>query len=522
TGEGESTSVIDRAVKMRKEMEARKGLLAWTLLNLSLAGMIYTEMTENLISSYYNITCWPIWHLELTPLASLFILNAAFDFCVYFKYTVAPTSLVASPGQQTLLGLQNAGGLGLLHPQCSFWFSFLAPSPRPRGQSVLSYSPSRCPRTHPQFGTGCVLGHSPQGQALSSSGTSSPVSSPSSSPSRSPSPSSAGPVESSGLRSHCHSSPALCNSMGAEEDVTDLRALHAFLRREEQKRRRVQLDKNQTDLMGKACSPSSSPALGNCSRSIADCMQVLIKFQYQLACRPQAPSPHKDVPDLRSTCAAEEVWARVSMQRHLIGPVDSQTTKVRNWINETIVVPLVQKIESVSIQLQRMVCPELQIRGTMRLWCPLPPLFASPTPSLLTSFLASPSRLAPCFSSPIFLLEILTLSLQTLPLSTTTPFDKCCPPVEMGGRTVGTGTIKRTDCILLGRGKPTRRGKPTWRGEPTWSQERGASSDRQNIAGSLVVAVVISCASTVFLLRDSDFFLSFPLCPIALISCYRK
>ncbi|XP_026723235.1 transmembrane protein 209-like [Athene cunicularia] len=358
-----ATSVIDRAVKMRKEMEARKGLLAWTLLNLSLAGMIYTEMTENLISSYYNITCWPIWHLELTPLASLFILNAAFDFCVYFKYTVAPTSLVASPGQQTLLGLQNAGGEWSLRKLLK-----ITPSPRPRGQSVLSYSPSRCPRTHPQFGTGCVLGHSPQGQALSSSGTSSPagtyspsssssqVSSPSSSPSRSPSPSSAGPVESSGLRSHCHSSPALCNSMGAEEDVTDLRALHAFLRREEQKRRRVQLGCSDSS------SPSSSPALGNCSRSIADCMQVLIKFQYQLACRPQAPSPHKDVPDLRSTCAAEEVWARVSMQRHLIGPVDSQTTKVRNWINETIVVPLVQKIESVSIQLQRMVCPELQIR----------------------------------------------------------------------------------------------------------------------------------------------------------------
>ncbi|XP_074777667.1 transmembrane protein 209-like [Athene noctua] len=336
--------------------------------------------TENLISSYYNITCWPIWHLDLAPLASLFILNAAFDFWVYFKYAVAPTSLVASPRQQTLLGLQNAAGgeesLGLLHPQCSFWFSLPAPSPPPWGQSVLSYSPSRCPRTHPQFGTGCVPGYSPQGRALPSgstsyslTGTSSPsssctqVSSPSSSPSRSPSPSSAGPVESGGLRSRCRSSPALCNSTGTEEDVTDLKALHAFLRREEQRRQRVQLGivSGGSD----SSSPSSSPALGNCSRSIADCVQVLRKFRYQLACRPRAPSPHKDVPDLRSIWAAEEVWARGTMQRHLLGPVDSWTMKFRNWINETIVVPLVQKIESVRIQLQRMVCPELQIRGCL-------------------------------------------------------------------------------------------------------------------------------------------------------------
>ncbi|XP_074770714.1 transmembrane protein 209-like [Athene noctua] len=176
---------------------------------------------------------------------------------------------------------------------------------------------------------------------------------------RSPSPSSAGPVESGGLRSRCRSSPALCNSTGAEEDVTDLKALHAFLWREEQKRQRVQLGCLDSS------SPSISPAFGNCSRSIADCVQVLRKFRYQLACRPRAPSPHKDVPDLRSIWAAEEVWARVTMQRHLLGPVDSWTTKVRNWINETIVVPLVQKIESVRIQLQRMVCPELQIRGCL-------------------------------------------------------------------------------------------------------------------------------------------------------------
>lgn len=39
-----ATSLIDRTIKMRKETEARKVVLAWGLLNVSFAGMIYTEM----------------------------------------------------------------------------------------------------------------------------------------------------------------------------------------------------------------------------------------------------------------------------------------------------------------------------------------------------------------------------------------------------------------------------------------------------------------------------------------------
>lgn len=41
---GPSASLIDRTIKMRKEAETRKVVLAWGLLNVSMAGMIYTEM----------------------------------------------------------------------------------------------------------------------------------------------------------------------------------------------------------------------------------------------------------------------------------------------------------------------------------------------------------------------------------------------------------------------------------------------------------------------------------------------
>lgn len=38
------TSMIDKALRMRREEQARQVVLAWAVLNVSLAGMIYTEM----------------------------------------------------------------------------------------------------------------------------------------------------------------------------------------------------------------------------------------------------------------------------------------------------------------------------------------------------------------------------------------------------------------------------------------------------------------------------------------------
>lgn len=62
-------------------------------------------------------------------------------------------------------------------------------------------------------------------------------------------------------------------------------------------------------------SPSSSPTFWNYSRSMADHAQILRKFQYQLACRSQAPSAHKDEADLSSKQAAEEVNPTGKMEK---------------------------------------------------------------------------------------------------------------------------------------------------------------------------------------------------------------
>uniref|UniRef100_A0A8B9WQC5 Transmembrane protein 209 n=1 Tax=Bos mutus grunniens TaxID=30521 RepID=A0A8B9WQC5_BOSMU len=362
-----SASLIDRTIKMRRETEARKVVLAWGLLNVSMAGMIYTEMTGKLISSYYNVTYWPLWYLAL---ASLFSLNALFDFWRYFKCTVAATSLVVSPEQQTLLGLKTAVVQTTPpHDLAAAQIPPSPPSPSIQGQSVLSYSPSRSPSTSPKFTTSCITGYSPQLQGLSSGGsgsyspglTYSPISGYNKLASYSPSPpppypTTVGPVESSGLRSRYRSSPTVYNSPTDKEDyMTDLRTLDTFLRSEEEKQQRVKLGSPDST------SPPTSPTFWNYSRSVGDYAQTLKKFQYQLACRSQAPCANKDEADLSSKQAAEEVWARVTMNRQLLDHMDSWTAKFRNWINETILVPLVQEIESVSTQMRRMGCPELQI-----------------------------------------------------------------------------------------------------------------------------------------------------------------
>lgn len=158
------------------------------------------------------------------------------------------------------------------------------------------------------------------------------------------------------MRSRYRSSPTVYNSPTDKEDyMTDLRTLDTFLRSEEEKQHRVKL--GSPDLT----SPSTSPTFWNYNRSVGDYAQTLKKFQYQLACRSQAPCANKDEADLSSKQAAEEVWARVTMNRQLLDHMDSWTAKFRNWINETVLVPLVQEIESVSTQMRRMGCPELQI-----------------------------------------------------------------------------------------------------------------------------------------------------------------
>lgn len=57
------------------------------------------KVTEDPISFLFSIT-------ELV-LASLFSLNALFDFWKYFKYTMSPSTIAVSPEQHLLLGLRN-------------------------------------------------------------------------------------------------------------------------------------------------------------------------------------------------------------------------------------------------------------------------------------------------------------------------------------------------------------------------------------------------------------------------------
>uniref|UniRef100_A0A8C9WGA7 Transmembrane protein 209 n=1 Tax=Scleropages formosus TaxID=113540 RepID=A0A8C9WGA7_SCLFO len=326
---GRVSALVERAMRMRREEQARRVVLAWAVLNFSLAGMIYTEMTGKLLRRYFNISYWPLWYIELA-LASLFSLNALFDFWKYFKYTVAPSTIAVTPEQHRLLGLRNSGK------------SILQSSPVYTGQLRISltheytqYRPFR-KRMLMALSSSQMLNYSP-------------------SPGSSPYPSSIGPAEGTSLRARYRTSPSVFNSPGGKEDyMEDLRDLERFLRSEEEKSHRSQLGSPES------ISPSHSPTFWNYNRSMGDYAQSLRKFQYQPACRSQAPSAHKDETDLGSKQAAEEVWARITTSRPVVDCIDSWTAKLRNWLSDTILVPLVKEIDSVNMQLRRMGCPELQ------------------------------------------------------------------------------------------------------------------------------------------------------------------
>ncbi|XP_062374361.1 transmembrane protein 209 [Sardina pilchardus] len=362
------SNLIDRTMRMRREEQERQVVLAWAVLNVSLAGMIYTEMSGKLLSRYYNITYWPIWYIELA-LAALFSLNALFDFWKYFKYTMAPSSIVVSPDQHRLLGLGNSGIKASPPSKPEKKESPAATQSSPlQGQNVLSFSPSRPASASPKFSPSCVPGYSPPLTSPSTPGSTGPYSPSlafgkvlnySPSPGSPPYPSSLGPAEGSSLRARYRTSPSVFNSPGGKEDyIDDLKGLERFLRSEEEKSHRSQLGSPES------ASPAHSPTFWNYNRSVGDYAQSLRKFQYQLACRSQAPSAHKDETDLGSKQAAEEVWARITTSRLVVDSIDTWTAKLRNWINDTILVPLVKEIDSINSQLRRMGCPELQVGET--------------------------------------------------------------------------------------------------------------------------------------------------------------
>ncbi|XP_051495915.1 transmembrane protein 209-like [Apus apus] len=313
-GQSPATSLMDRTIKMRQEAEARRVALAWGLLNMSMAGMIYTAMSGRLISCHCNIPYGPLSCIGLA-LASVFSVNALLDFWRYCKYTGTPRSWAPSPGQQPLLGWQSAA---VQTAPPTVLAAKTVPSATPsapiQGQTVLSYSPSRSPRASPRFPPAYLSGYRPQLQAASSSSPSfgrAVTRSPSSSykvygfsPSSSGSlyTNSIGRVQRIRLKPCHHASPFLYHAPTAKEDyMTDLKSLQTFLQNEEKKQRRVQLGSSDSS------SPSSSPTSGNHRCFTADSALVLLNYEYQLACLPRAPPAHRDRAGLSSRQAAEEV-----------------------------------------------------------------------------------------------------------------------------------------------------------------------------------------------------------------------
>ncbi|XP_032810333.1 transmembrane protein 209 isoform X1 [Petromyzon marinus] len=363
---------IAQDMAQRREAQGRGVRLAWGLLHLSLAAIACLDLSSKMFAQYFGVNYFMVYYLE-SALAVLCSVSSLFNLWRYCRCSLPqpPAANGTSPQRAALLSgvsPRRADATPVSSP----------PPPALQGQSVLSYSPGRAFTPSPRFSPASSLGGSGFPSSLASSSVSSAMSSSAASPvppysyshlgygqgspgsparpmgATSPLESS---LDSSGLRLRYRTSPAgPAAVLGPEELITDQKTLHSFMQGEEELQRRRQLG------MAEWSVPAGGAGAWAYSQSPAECAQSLRKYAYQPACRSTQPSAHStDEADAGATTAADEVWAKVGTSRQQLENLDSWVASLRNWISETILVPLVKEVGIVNRHLRRLGCPELQV-----------------------------------------------------------------------------------------------------------------------------------------------------------------
>ncbi|XP_061418721.1 transmembrane protein 209 isoform X3 [Lethenteron reissneri] len=290
---------IAQDMAQRREAQGRGVRLAWGLLHLSLAAIACLDLSSKMFAQYFGVNYFMVYYLE-SALAVLCSVSSLFNLWRYCR--------------------------------CSLPQPPAAPGTSPQRAALLSgVSPRRADATP----------GSP-GSPARPMGATSPLD---------------GSLDSSGLRLRYRTSPAgPAAVLGPEELITDQKTLHSFMQGEEELQRRRQLG------MAEWSVPAGGAGAWAYSQSPAECAQSLRKYAYQPACRCMQPSAHStDEADAGAATAADEVWAKVGTSRQQLENLDSWVASLRNWISETILVPLVKEVGTVNRHLRRLGCPELQV-----------------------------------------------------------------------------------------------------------------------------------------------------------------
>uniref|UniRef100_UPI00358ECAD9 transmembrane protein 209 isoform X1 n=1 Tax=Myxine glutinosa TaxID=7769 RepID=UPI00358ECAD9 len=361
-GQRRSSGMTVLAEYRAGQLARRRGLsLAGGLLSLAAAALCGLELSSHVMSVYFGSYYFIIYYI-VCALATLFLANTAFDFWRYFS--------CSSP---TVGGSCSPSGTAAESPSNQLLSSHSSPrSPASQGQNVLCYSPGR-PLSPPRLSPNSLetIYHLPtqitppastsgHAKRLSPPNTLTQLpyaqganSSPSFITSSTSLPWSEQQDASCVLRFRQSCSPPMCSSA---EMTSNVNADHNYLHNNSG------LEEDWSLLGFHEESGSSGGTLWSCNRSPTDIMQGLRKYQYQPACRSPTPSARSnDDTDLGSRQASEEVWVKLGVNRRQLEKLYYWMGSLRNWISETILVPLVKEGESVNAHLRRLGCAELQI-----------------------------------------------------------------------------------------------------------------------------------------------------------------
>lgn len=310
--------VIDEVISKKKDLSEAQASFSWMGANLAGAIVAYMERDFALFFGDH-LSVFPFRDGAFSILILLFVVNALVDFVRFARPMLSRAAAIElTEAEQKLLGVKqgDVGGFRLAKPS--------SPTPSTPPKTFVGISPRPPSPLHP--GTPTALN---QSLFNTSSGSLPPSADSSLTQRRTP------------------------KIVSMNETISDHNSLQEYLKEHEASERRKRL--SLTELSPATSSNTSFWAAnrGGGGVSIADSATVLRKYQYQLASKsPQTTktSGSSDDPDNPNAVAADDVWARYDVSdRDLM----QWTMNLRNWISETILVPLVKEIDAKNDKLRR-------------------------------------------------------------------------------------------------------------------------------------------------------------------------
>ncbi|XP_073229325.1 transmembrane protein 209-like [Porites lutea] len=329
--------VVENSFRRKQLTRRSHAAFTWVFVNIVLATTFFAELIFGSVAEYFEIQHPLLW-FAVGSLAVWFTFCFIVDLYHYMRPVLGQNTVVMSPEQKRLLGIRPTDS----------GFK-LAPLPSPSGRA--SSSPAIVTTSSPAIGMSTTISGTPP-RLLGTpprSNNSSPRSPLNGTPSFYYETTVATPDSWSR-----HSSPGR-SSFASGDCITDLNSLTQYLREQDEEGERLQR--------------VSSPDALSVGRSQQYWSGYRYDFTpplnvYRIARRsPDLSSSRDDDDSGYNSIKVDEIWTKFAVTR---ANLDYWIENCRKWLCQTILVRLVEQIESVNETLCRIGCSELQV-GTISL-----------------------------------------------------------------------------------------------------------------------------------------------------------